>query len=300
MSTIAFLGLGRMGGPMAANLVKAGHTVNGYDPQQAAVDRAADSGVAVKDSLIAAVTDAETVITMLPSGKHLLGCYRDILPSLRPGTLLWDSSTVSVADARAAAEMARNAGHEPVDAPVSGGVPGAQAGTLTFMVGADDAGYARAKPLLDIMAAKHIHCGASGAGQAAKICNNMVLGVSMIAVSEAFALGRSLGLSDQALYDVASTSSGQCWSLTTYCPVPGPVPTSPANNDYGAGFTTGLMSKDLHLAQAAAEDNDVSTALGAHAMELYDRFAKMDGPHRDFSAIITAVIDGAFAEKESE
>lgn len=300
MSEVAFLGLGRMGAPMAANLVAAGFTVNGYDPQSEAVSAAVQAGAVAKATPVEAVRDAETVITMLPSGRHLLDCYRQILPALPPGTLVVDSSTVAVDEARAAAALMTDEGHFPVDAPVSGGVTGATAGSLTFMVGAESAAADRARPLLEAMGSRVIHCGAAGAGQAAKVCNNMVLGVSMIAVSEAFALGRSLGLSDQALFDVTSTSSAQCWSMTSYCPVPGLVPTSPANNDYAAGFATGLMSKDLHLAQTAAERHGVSTIFGTLAAELYDRFAALDGADRDFSAIIHAVVDGALDEGEQQ
>ncbi|MFC9251854.1 3-hydroxyisobutyrate dehydrogenase [Amycolatopsis thailandensis] len=291
--TIAFLGLGNMGGPMAANLVKSGETVHGYDPAPGA----RSEGVARFDSASAAVAAADVVVTMLPSGRHVLDCYREILPSARPGTLFVDCSTIDVADARQAAELVTAAGHRAVDAPVSGGVVGAEAGTLTFMVGGDSQAFVTAEPYLAIMGARAIHCGASGAGQAAKICNNMILGVSMIAVSEAFALGEELGLTHQALFDVASTASGQCWALTTNCPVPGPVPTSPANREYTGGFASGLMLKDLRLAESAARDNDVATLLGTRAAELYAAFVERDGPGRDFSAIVTAVRDGLLTKE---
>ncbi|TBL40658.1 3-hydroxyisobutyrate dehydrogenase [Verrucosispora sp. SN26_14.1] len=287
--TIAFLGLGNMGAPMAAHLVTAGHHVVGYDPAPAAADQATARGVTVTDSLTAAVRGAEAVITMLPTGQHLADCYDAVLAHATPGALLVDCSTVAVTDAQAAAARATDAGFAPLDAPVSGGVAGAAAGTLTFMVGGAAAALETARPLLDAMGTRIIHCGPSGSGQAAKTCNNMVLGISMIAVSEAFLLGRSLGLSDQALFDVASTSSAQCWALTSYCPVPGPVPTSPANRDYQGGFSALLMRKDLHLAQASAARADVATPLGAAAAVLYDQFVAAGNGARDFSAIITAL-----------
>ncbi|MDG4795648.1 3-hydroxyisobutyrate dehydrogenase [Micromonospora sp. WMMD1082] len=286
---IAFLGLGNMGGPMAANLVTAGHQVIGYDPAPTAVERVAARGVTVADSAAAAVRGADTVITMLPTGQHLAECYDTVLDTAAPGALLLDCSTVAVNDAQAVAARAAEAGFAPLDAPVSGGVAGATAGTLTFMVGGDAAALQRARPLLKVMGSRIIHCGAAGAGQAAKICNNMVLGISMIAVSEAFLLGRSLGLNDQALFDVASTSSAQCWALTSYCPVPGPVPTSPANRGYEGGFSAVLMRKDLHLAQTSAARTDVDTPLGAAAAALYDQFVAAGNGELDFSAIITAL-----------
>ncbi|WP_197370463.1 3-hydroxyisobutyrate dehydrogenase, partial [Streptomyces clavuligerus] len=227
--TVAFLGLGHMGGPMAANLVTAGHRVRGYDLLAPALDAAVATGVRAARSATEAVTGADVVITMLPAGRHVLGLYEEILPAARPGTLLVDCSTIDVADAREAHRRAVTAGMRALDAPVSGGVVGAEAATLTFMAGGGEAEFTEARPLLAAMGKKAVHCGGAGAGQAAKICNNMILGVSMIAVSEAFVLGESLGLSHQALYDVASTASGQCWALTVNCPVPGPVPASPAN-----------------------------------------------------------------------
>ncbi|MET9261269.1 3-hydroxyisobutyrate dehydrogenase [Amycolatopsis sp. NPDC004079] len=287
--SIAFLGLGNMGGPMAANLVKAGEKVTGYDPVPDARAAAAGNGVSVATAAIAAVADAAVVITMLPSGQHVLDCYRDIVPAASPGTLFLDCSTIEVADARDAADLAAADGHLALDAPVSGGVVGAAAATLTFMVGGPSEAFITAEPYLKSMGKRIVHCGETGAGQAAKICNNMILGVSMIAVSEAFALGRRLGLTDQALFDVASTASGQCWALTTNCPVPGPVPASPANRDYAGGFASGLMLKDLRLAQAAAQAEGVRTELGKHAEERYTAFVAADGPGRDFSAIITSL-----------
>ncbi|RJQ89093.1 3-hydroxyisobutyrate dehydrogenase [Amycolatopsis panacis] len=287
--TVAFLGLGNMGGPMAANLVAAGEQVTGYDPVAEAAATAGERGVTVVSSPAAAAAGASVVITMLPSGKHVLDLYREIVPAAAPGTLFLDCSTIEVADARAAAELAEQAGHLAVDAPVSGGVVGAQAGTLTFMIGGRPAAYGAAEPYLRHLGSRFVHCGESGAGQAAKICNNLILGVSMVAVSEAFALGQRLGLTDQALFDVASTASGQCWALTTNCPVPGPVPGSPANRDYQGGFASGLMLKDLRLAQAAAEATGADTALARHATELYAGFVAEDGPARDFSAIVTTL-----------
>ncbi|MES2092301.1 MAG: 3-hydroxyisobutyrate dehydrogenase [Actinomycetota bacterium] len=290
MTRIAFLGLGNMGGPMAANLVAAGHTVSGFDPVPAALDHAKVAGVAVASDAEAAVADAEIVITMFPSGTHVIEAYSGgLLAAAAPGTLFIDSSTIDVADARTARSLAVNAGHRGMDAPVSGGVGGAVAGTLTFMVGATEADFAAAGPILDVMGKRIVHCGDPGAGQAAKICNNLILGISMIAVSEAFVLGERLGLSNQALFDVASTASGQCWALTTNCPVPGPVPTSPANRDYHPGFTAALMAKDLGLALGALEATDTAAELGPLAASIYRRFADDGGAGLDFSAIITAI-----------
>ncbi|AUS77110.1 3-hydroxyisobutyrate dehydrogenase [Actinoalloteichus sp. AHMU CJ021] len=291
--SVAFLGLGNMGGPMAVNLARAGQRVVGYDPVPMARDRVFAAGVTTVEEPGAAVADADVVITMLPGGGHVLDCYQEVLPLAAPGALFLDCSTIDVADARAAAELALVAGHPAVDAPVSGGVVGAEAATLTFMVGGEDTAFTAAEPYLRLMGARAIHCGASGAGQAAKVCNNLILGASMIAVSEAFALGEKLGLTNQALFDVASTASGQCWALTTNCPVPGPVPKSPANRDYAGGFASGLMLKDLGLAMAAAEQTGTTTALGRRAAELYAAFVAQDGPARDFSAIITAIRDGS-------
>ncbi|MFG1319457.1 3-hydroxyisobutyrate dehydrogenase [Xanthobacter autotrophicus] len=289
MTTIAFIGLGNMGGPMAGNLVKAGHSVLGFDLAPAALEGAKARGVALADSAKAAVAASDVVITMLPLGKHVVAATTGadgLFAAARPGTLFIDSSTIDVASARAFHEAAKAAGHASVDAPVSGGVGGAEAGTLTFMVGGTDEAFGAAKPLLELMGKKIVHCGGAGSGQAAKICNNMILGISMIAVSEAFVLGEKLGLSHQALYDVASTSSGQCWSLTTYCPVPGPVPTSPANRDYVPGFAAALMLKDLKLSQDAAETSGAATALGAAATALYTAFAAEGNEGKDFSGIV--------------
>ncbi|MEO6533778.1 MAG: 3-hydroxyisobutyrate dehydrogenase [Pseudolysinimonas sp.] len=288
--TIAFLGLGNMGGPMAANLVAAGYPVHGFDVVPAAVDRARERGVTVAADATTAVTDADIVITMFPSGRHVLDAYRDgLLAAARPGTLFIDSSTIDVADAIAARELAVAAGHRGMDAPVSGGTMGAEAGTLTFMVGADVDDFAAAQPILEVMGGRVVHCGGSGAGQAAKICNNMILGVSMIAVSEAFVLGEKLGLTNQALFDVASAASGQCWALTTNCPVPGPVPASPANRDYQPGFAGALMAKDLGLVLNALEQTGTAAELGPLAARIYQRFADEGGAGRDFSGIITVI-----------
>ena len=300
MSTIAFIGLGHMGGPMAANLVKAGHTVTGFDVVPAALETAHANGVIVADSATAAVAGAEVVITMLVSGAQVIEVYQDgVLAAATPCTLFIDSSTIDVASARAARELAVAAGHRGMDAPVSGGVVGAQAGTLTFMVGAEEADFAVAEPLLSVMGGRVVHCGGSGSGQAAKICNNMILGISMIAVSEAFVLGERLGLSNQALFDVSSAASGQCWALTTNCPVPGPVPASPANRDYQPGFAGALMAKDLGLALDALTSTGTDAKLGTLAASLYRSFADEGGAGLDFSAIINTIRDNTIHDKSA-
>jgi len=272
MATIAFIGLGNMGGPMAANLVKAGHKVVAFDLAEASRNQARSDGAAIAESAAGSVKDADVVITMLPAGKHVLSVWGDVISSMAKGSLIIDCSTIDVESAKQAHALAVTHSVPSVDAPVSGGTGGAKGATLTFMCGGADQAFAAAKPVLEKMGKKIVHCGGAGAGQAAKICNNMILGVSMIAVSEAFALAEKLGLSHQALFDVASTSSGQCWSLTTYCPVPGPVPTSPANNDYKPGFASALMLKDLTLAQDAAKATGAATPLGTHAQEIYKAF----------------------------
>ncbi|MBB5914897.1 3-hydroxyisobutyrate dehydrogenase [Nocardia transvalensis] len=287
-TTVAFLGLGHMGGPMAANLVRAGYRVLAFDPVPAAREQARADGATVIDTAVAAVAEAEVVVTMLPNGRIVLDVYREILDAAAPGTLFVDCSTIDVADAKQAAEQAVAAGHRALDAPVSGGVSGAAAGTLTFMVGGAAEDFAAALPLLEVMGGKVVHCGGAGVGQAAKICNNMMLGISMIGLSEAIVLGEKLGLSHDRFFDVVSTASGQCWSLTTYCPVPGPVPTSPANNDYQPGFATALMTKDLGLAANALRDNGVDGRIGLLAAELYERF-NQDAAEKDFSAIVTDI-----------
>ncbi|MBO9126879.1 MULTISPECIES: 3-hydroxyisobutyrate dehydrogenase [unclassified Rhizobium] len=286
MTKIAFIGLGNMGGPMAANLVKAGHTVAGFDLVSALLQSSEATGVQPASDISQAVSGADVVVTMLPQGRHVLTAWTDILGAIPSGTLVIDCSTIDVASARKAHEMAKAADCPSLDVPVSGGTSGAAAGTLTFMAGGTPESFARAKPILEAMGKKIVHCGEAGAGQAAKICNNMILGISMIGVCEAFALGEKLGLSHQALFDVASTSSGQCWSINTYCPVPGPVPTSPANNDYKPGFAAALMLKDLRLSQEAALATGASTPLGAEAAQLFALFEKQGNGGRDFSAII--------------
>ncbi|HYP64311.1 MAG TPA: 3-hydroxyisobutyrate dehydrogenase [Acidocella sp.] len=287
---IGFIGLGNMGLPMAGNLVKAGHKVQGFDVVPAANEAAAKAGIAVVASAVEAVKDAAIVVTMLPNGKLVLDLFNSgILQAAGVGTLFIDSSTIDIDSARAANALAIAAGMRNLDAPVSGGVGGAAAGTLTFMVGGEENDFARARPVLELMGKKIVHCGASGAGQAAKICNNMILGISMIAVGEAFVLAEKVGLSHQALYDVASTASGQCWSLTSYCPVPGPVPTSPANNSYKPGFAAALMLKDLLLSQEAAASAGADTALGKHATEIYKKFVEAGQGGVDFSGIINAI-----------
>ncbi|NKY89153.1 3-hydroxyisobutyrate dehydrogenase [Nocardia veterana] len=285
---VAFLGLGHMGGPMAANLVRAGYEVLAYDPAPAAREQARADGATVVDAAAAATAEADLVITMLPNGRIVLDVYADVLSAAKPGTLFVDCSTIDVADAKQAAHLAVAAGHRALDAPVSGGVGGATAGTLTFMVGGPAEDFAAALPVLEVMGGKVVHCGGAGVGQAAKICNNMMLGISMIGLSEAIVLGEKLGLTHDKFYDVVSTASGQCWSLTSYCPVPGPVPTSPANNDYRPGFATALMTKDLGLAANALRDNGVEGRFGLLAAEIYDRFNRSAGD-KDFSAIVTDI-----------
>lgn len=289
---IAFIGLGNMGRPMAGNLVAAGHRVIGFDPVDAATRSAAREGVEIAPSADAAASDADIVITMLPTGTHVIAAYRGtnsadgLLASARPGTLFIDSSTISVDDARTAHGLAAAAGHRAIDAPVSGGVVGAEAGTLAFMVGAAEQEFAFAEPVLSAMGSRIVHCGGAGLGQAAKVCNNMILGITMIGVSEAFVLGEKLGLTNQALFDVASNASGQCWALTTNCPVPGPVPTSPANNDYRPGFAGALMAKDLGLAAEAITTTGAHAEVGLLANAIYQRFATGEGARQDFSGII--------------
>jgi 3-hydroxyisobutyrate dehydrogenase len=289
MSQIAFIGLGNMGGPMAANLVKAGHAVIGFDLVQGLRDQAKADGVTIADSAAAAVKGAEVVITMLPAGKHVVSVWTDVIPQVAKGALMIDCSTIDVESARQAHALAAKASVLSIDAPVSGGVGGARGATLTFMAGGDVKAFAAAKPILDAMGKKIVHCGDAGAGQAAKICNNMILGVSMIAVGEAFALAEKLGLSHQALFEVSSTSSGQCWALTSYCPVPGPVPASPANNGYKPGFASALMVKDLTLAQDAAKAAGAATPLGNHAQEIDQAFDAAGNGGVDFSGIIQHV-----------
>ena len=289
---IAFLGLGHMGLPMAQNLTRAGFEVIGFDVVPAAVEAATAAGIEVAASGAAAATDADVVLTMFPSGRHVIEAYRDeLLAAARPGTLFIDSSTIAVDEARTAHDLALAAGHRNIDAPVSGGVVGAENGTLAFMVGGSAEDFAEASPILEAMGKRIVHCGGPGPGQAAKVCNNMILAISQIAVAEAFVLGERLGLEHQALYDVASNASGQCWALTTNCPVPGPVPTSPANRDYQPGFAGALMAKDLGLALQAIEGTGTQARMGRLAQEIYAAFAAGDGARRDFSGIITDIRD---------
>ena len=289
MATIAFIGLGNMGGPMAANLVKAGYKVVAFDLVEASRNQAKSDGAAVAESAAAAVKGADTVVTMLPAGKHVLTVWNEVVPAMTKGTLIIDCSTIDVGSSKAAHVLAAKHGVGSVDAPVSGGTGGAKAATLTFMCGGDEKSFAAAKPVLEKMGKKIVHCGGAGAGQGVKICNNMILAISMIGVSEAFSLAEKLGLSHQAVFDVVSTSSGQCWSLTSYCPVPGPVPTSPANNDYKPGFASALMVKDLTLAQDAAKAAGAVTPLGKHAQEIYKAFDAAGHGGVDFSGIIQHV-----------
>lgn len=285
MTAIAFLGLGNMGAPMGANLVKAGYEVQGFDPVPAARAAAAAAGVSVCETAAEAVRDAGVVITMLPNGTLVRQCYAEVMPAAAAGALFIDSSTIAVDDARAVHAYAVERGFAQLDAPVSGGVKGAAAGTLAFMVGGETDALETARPVLDAMAGKIIHCGDSGAGQAAKLCNNMLLAVQQIAVGEAFVLADKLGLSAQSLFDVITGATGNCWAVHTNCPVPGPVPTSPANNDFKPGFATALMNKDLGLAMAAVASTGASAPLGSHAAQIYARFAD-EHADLDFSAVI--------------
>ncbi len=284
---IAFIGLGNMGGGMAANLAKAGHEVRAFDLSEEALARAVEAGCKRAASAAEAVSDAEAVVTMLPAGKHVAGVYEgDVFPNAAPGTLLLDCSTIDVATARSNIAAATAKGLVAVDAPVSGGIAAANAGTLTFMVGGTDAGFARAEPILAAMGKAVIHAGDAGAGQGAKICNNMLLGASMIATCETLALAQKLGLDPQKFFDIASVSSGQCWSLTSYAPLPGVGPVTPADNEYKGGFAAALMLKDLRLAMEAAASVDADVPMGSKARELYEAFVEADEDGRDFSAII--------------
>jgi 3-hydroxyisobutyrate dehydrogenase len=295
MATIGFIGLGNMGLPMAQNLLKAGHKVQGFDVSKAQMDALVASGGAAASSVKAAASGAEIVVTMLPAGQHVREVYTGadgVLSAAGSNTLLIDSSTIDVDSARAVAAAAERKGLPMLDAPVSGGTGGATAGTLTFMVGGSDAAFERGKPILEKMGKTIVHAGGAGNGQAAKICNNMILGVSMIAVSEAFVLAEKLGLDAQKLFDISSKSSGQCWSMTTYCPVPGPVPTSPANRDYAAGFTAAMMLKDLKLAQESAKAAGAKTPLGAGAEGIYSKYVESGEGPRDFSGVIRFIRGG--------
>ena len=291
MAKIGFIGLGNMGGPMVENLLKAGHAVRAFDLVADNVARAADAGASAAASIGEAVEGAQTVITMLPAGPHVRTVLIDegALAGAAAGTLFIECSTIDVETAREMHAQAAERGLDMVDAPVSGGVAGASAATLTFMVGGSDQAFARAEPVCSVMGKTVIHAGGPGNGQAAKICNNMILGVSMIGVCEALVLAENLGLDHQKLYDISSKSSGGCWSLNTYCPVPGPVPASPANNDYKPGFSAAMMLKDLKLSQEAATAAGADTAMGAAAARLYEKFVGEGGENMDFSGIIRMI-----------
>ena len=286
MARVAFIGLGNMGGGMAANLAKAGHDVRAFDLSADALTRAQAAGCLSAPDAVQAVDGAEAIVTMLPAGTHVEQTYAAVLPHAAPGAVLIDCSTIDVATAKRVAAQARDAGLQAVDAPVSGGIAAAAAGTLTFMVGGPEDAFARAEPYLSAMGKAVIHAGASGAGQAAKICNNMILGATMVATSEAFRLADRLGLDAQAFYDIASVSSGQSWSMTSYCPVPGVGPETPADRGYEGGFAAALMLKDLRLAMQAAAEAGAATPMGERARELYEAMIADGQGGRDFSGII--------------
>ncbi|EGF89465.1 3-hydroxyisobutyrate dehydrogenase [Asticcacaulis biprosthecium C19] len=290
---IAFIGLGHMGSGMAANLVKAGHEVRAFDISTEAVAQAVAAGAVVASSVTDACRDAEAVVTMLPAGQHVVSVYSQVFDAVPQTAILIDCSTIDVATAREVATQADAKGFAMVDAPVSGGVAGAQAGTLTFMCGGTAEAFARAEVVLNPMGKAVIHAGAAGAGQAAKICNNMLLAITMIGTCEAFALAEKLGLNDQVFFDIASKASGQNWSMTAYCPVPGPVPSSPANRDYQPGFASALMLKDLTLAMQAAAQANADTPLGAKAHALYDAICAQGHAGQDFSYMIERIRRGA-------
>jgi 3-hydroxyisobutyrate dehydrogenase len=292
VATIGFIGLGNMGGPMARNLIGAGHRLRVFDVVPAAVARAVASGAEPATDVAGAARGVEVCITMLPAGEQVREVYLaedGVIASASPGTLLIDSSTIDVATAREVATVADTAGFAMIDAPVSGGVAGAEAATLSFMVGGSEAAFAAAEPVLRAMGKTVVHAGATGNGQVAKICNNLILGVSMAAVCEAFVLAERLGLPAQTLFDIVSQSSGQCWSLTSYCPVPGPVPASPANHDYRPGFSAAMMLKDLRLAESAAANVDAVAEVATHAAALYAEFVAAGGRDIDFSGIIKMI-----------
>lgn len=289
MSRIGFIGVGNMGGPMARNLLKAQEQVHVFDVSPAALKPVGEAGAKIASTALDAVRDADIVVTMLPAGSHVRSVYLDetsVLTAAKKDALLIDCSTIDIDSARAVHQAAGKAGFDFLDAPVSGGVGGAEAGTLAFMCGGSEKAFARAKLVLEKMGKRIVHAGGPGAGQAAKICNNMLLAISMIGTCEAFVLGEKLGLEPQKLFDIMSAASGQCWSLTTYCPVPGPVPTAPSNRDYQGGFATNLMLKDLKLAQGASQGAGAVTPLGAEAAQLYALFAAQGEGATDFSGII--------------
>jgi 3-hydroxyisobutyrate dehydrogenase len=294
MSKIGFIGLGNMGGPMVSNLIAAGHEVRAFDISVEAVTRATEAGAYAATSGADAADGVDVVITMLPAGKHVQSVFLEddkVMDIVAPGSLLIDCSTIDVVTARAAISEAEKRGLDMLDAPVSGGIGGAQAGTLTFMCGGAETAFARAEPILRTMGKNIFHAGDAGAGQAAKVCNNLMLAIQMIAVSEGFALGDKLGIDRQKLFDIASTATSQCWAMTSYCPVPGPVPTSPSNRDYEAGFTVAMMLKDLLLAREAAGEVDANTPLGAQATDMYAAFAAGGNEGLDFSAIFKQIAD---------
>ncbi|MEO6113452.1 MAG: 3-hydroxyisobutyrate dehydrogenase [Sphingomicrobium sp.] len=300
MARVAFIGLGNMGGGMAANLAKAGHEVIAFDLSQDALDRAKANGCTIAASAEAAVAKAEAVVTMLPAGKHVAEVYRtNVLLGAPKDAILMDCSTIDVATAKAVESEAGAGGFTMVDAPVSGGIAAAEGGTLTFMVGGSDEGFERARPFLEQMGKAVIHAGGAGAGQAAKICNNMLLGATMAATCEAFVLAQKLGLDPQTFYDISSKASGQSWSMTSYCPVPGVGPDTPADRNYDGGFAAALMLKDLKLAMEAAEEAGAYTPMGAEAEELYQRFVDRGGASKDFSALIK-MIDDSWAAPEDK
>lgn len=292
MANIGFIGVGNMGGPMARNLLKAGHKVKAFDLMSELVQNVVDAGGTKAGSAQEAVQDVDVVISMLPAGKHVLSVYtgdKGILAAAKPGTLFIDSSTIDVKSAREAIAAAEAKGMLMVDAPVSGGVAGAENAALTFMVGGSDAAFAKARSVLEAMGKKIVHAGGAGNGQVAKICNNMVLGISMIAVSEAFVMAEKLGLSAQAMFDIVSSSSGSCWALVNHCPVSGPVPTSAANRDYKPGFAAELMLKDLKLSQEAARSAGAQTPLGAEATALFSEYVQGGNGPSDYSGIIRMI-----------
>jgi len=292
MAKIAFIGLGHMGGGMAPNLARAGHQVSAFDLVPEAVKHATEGGCAAAGSAAEAVKGAEVVITMLPAAQHVRAVYeKDVAPNAAPSTLLIDCSTIDVASARDVGDLMKAKGFDFVDAPVSGGIAAAAAGTLALMVGGTDEQFERAKPFLEPMAKAVIHAGPLGAGQAAKICNNMILGATMVATCEAFVLAQKLGLDPQVFFDISSKASGQSWSMTTYCPVPGVGPETPADHDYEGGFAAALMLKDLKLAEDAAKSVGAYTPMGGEAEELYQRFVDRGGGGKDFSGIIKMIDD---------
>ncbi|MCY7281643.1 MAG: 3-hydroxyisobutyrate dehydrogenase [Sphingomonas bacterium] len=300
MARVGFIGLGNMGGGMAANLAKAGHEVLAFDLSQPALDRARANGCAIADSAEAAVAAAEAVVTMLPAGKHVADVYRSSVLRNAPKTaILMDCSTIDVATAKSVEGEAIAAGFTMVDAPVSGGIAAADAGTLTFMVGGSDEGFERARPFLGQMGKAVIHAGSAGSGQAAKICNNMLLGATMAATCEAFVLAEKLGLDAQTFFDISSKASGQSWSMTSYCPVPGVGPETPADHNYDGGFAAALMLKDLKLAMEAAREAGAYTPMGGEAEELYQRFVERGGGSRDFSALIKMIDDSWVATNDA-